>query len=165
MFGAFRGWLGHRRAPGKPRSPTEDIFRIKRPCVALVTRHQMQSLCCATHAFAHLSLQRIEIAQDSRKKQTSSCIQVCQVNFRVNQISQFTSLNRVKFSKLKWFYFHWMWLISNSTRNTRDNLNIIKCLFPFSKTGMAVSIGKIENYSFFSTTGWSACFGLSFGRS
>lgn len=39
VYVAFTGRLGHRRAPGGPLGQREDVFRIKRPYVAVITRH------------------------------------------------------------------------------------------------------------------------------
>lgn len=82
MFVAFSGCLGRRRAPGRPWSQIEDIFRIKGPCVAVVTRHQMRSFYCATHAFAHNLFRGLK-KMPYTAKMILSCIHACQAYFGV----------------------------------------------------------------------------------
>lgn len=109
----LRGLLGHRRAPGKTCSLRGDIFRIKSPCVAVVTSHQMQSLCCATHSFSHDLFRELKFPYTAKKrtekKKTSSRLikgryQIRYQKFEYIKLSHWT---RSHFSRFK-VIFTWV---------------------------------------------------------
>lgn len=96
VYVAFTGRLGHRRAPGGPLGQREDVFRIKRPYVAVITRHHFAEPHMPLHTISSESWNLLTLQQIHHRVSFTLILD--------SQITQIISINRVIFLAIQVFF-------------------------------------------------------------